>query len=157
MIRLLWCALFILVPLSTSAQFIVNHEPKVEIHVWYNDVELDPPGPCSYFVSTMMEVELRTHWIHENPKGYYWKWRDFAILNNVTLVPLVVGGFPVAFEWWVRPYGVLPYPNDWHLVETCGDEAPPVVWPWIFSDGFETGTDGWSNTVGLVMRLKGGG
>ncbi len=130
---------------SVSVQIQINREPFAEMTQLTGTN--DPPYTCPVTLSGSAELYFRAYYLHEYPRGERYvfqaapqSWTDVVGITGVR-------GKPVAFEWYARPDGVSPSPG-WELLARCGT-VPDLVFPRIFSHGFEGGsTKGWSNVVG---------
>ena len=101
---------------------------------------------CPVTVTGSVKIYLKAYYMHENPHGQRYVYTTpTQIATNATVTITDVEGYPVAFEWYARPYGTVTKAElEFELAATCG-EVPDPVFPFIFGDGFESGdTRMWS-------------
>jgi hypothetical protein len=94
-------------------------------------------------------IYAMAYYLHEDPDNHGKRYRSHPPLTYDeeagTLTAAHIGR-PVAVEWYARPYGGT---SEYRVVSTCGKMPDSLIYPWIFEDGFESGTtDGWSKVVG---------
>ena len=102
-----------------------------------------PNGPaCELSLPGGGAVYLVGFYLHESEKQlktrYTFQTAPVSVGPGALLRPCPCEGFPVGFKW---------YTADGRLIRACGDTA--TILPFIFEDGFETGTiDRWSLVAG---------
>jgi hypothetical protein len=111
--------------------------------------EFTPAPECPATVVGTVEIYLTAHYLHEHPRGLYWVYTTpTRIITDEVLAITDVDGTPVGYRWWARPYGTVSKADaEFEMVKECG-EIPVQPYPFIFSDGFESGdTRRWSSQV----------
>jgi len=102
---------------------------------------------CPLTVTSTKQIYAVIYYEHEDPANIGQRYVVSSPLMTVSdvVVPVDIrGSHPVAVDWRAKAL-------DWdgfRSVKTCG-EIPSLVYPEIFSHGFENGsTRGWSFVVG---------
>lgn len=133
---------------STASQEIkINRQPTVEM------IELDGSTgqvyQCPVSLIGTARLYVVAYYLHETPpKLRYIYQTESRVWSEVVAVGVGnIEGYPVAFEWWAEPDGVVT--KTMELVKTCGT-VPDPAFPLIFADGFESGTPAaWDRVVGF--------
>jgi len=97
-----------------------------------------PAPECPLQVSGVAEVYMVAIYAHESPVHgvrYTFTTEPQVVTENATLTPSYEG-HPIGFEWWHKAPDFQKSTDV--LVKSCG--GTDRVYPFIFSDGFETGT-----------------
>ena len=91
---------------------------------------------CPLSVSGTAEVYMVAIYAHESPvQGVRYVFTtEPQIVTDATLTP-TYEGYPVGFEWWHKAPDFQKSTDV--LVKSCGDTDR--VYPFVFSDGFESG------------------
>jgi len=96
-----------------------------------------PTPECPLQVSGVAEVYMVAIYAHESPVTgvRYTFTTEPRTVTDAVLAP-TYDGLPVGFEWWHKAPDFQKSTDV--LVKSCG--GTDRVYPFIFSDGFETGT-----------------
>ena len=96
---------------------------------------------CQATVTGSVEIYAVAYYLHEDPAnpGHRYTFTTGVEVHTNETVYAEAEGIPVAIEWYSRPYGGISKAEaEFELGITCG-EVPDPVFPFIFSDGFESG------------------
>jgi len=102
---------------------------------------------CPLTVTSTREIYAKFYYLHEDPAntGHRYTTESPHVTVSDVVVPVIIkGSHPVAVVWFARAVDG----DGFRSVKTCG-EIPELVYPKIFSHGFENGsTRGWSVVIG---------